>query len=599
MKTTWQIWSLCFTLSFIIETDSHNLPHFNIYQFTTDYASKFPFYSGYFYPGLSSLYDGDDRNNDRDSVIINKVPVISYGTSYFYDTGSGGSVNLNSQCPVIKSNCGTNLYRSFDGSCNNLQKPLLGAANTQYGRLLPPKYSDGVGSPPLSVTGEPLPNPRILSISIFPNFEVEDHFLTLATMQWGQLVTHDMSFASGSSLSEQRAGRCCGNDGSSQGAVNFQNGPQECFPVFVPQDDVLAQHFGSQCVTFARTRTDRLLGCPMRRKSAEQVSIVNHWLDGSIVYGSDDETARSLRTFSKGKLITESREGREWPPTNVNRSMICEGLSQNGFGSCYASGYKNLVKRGIIYNDNKYGYVDDYDENVDPSVLNEHATAAFRLFHTNIQGFIELVSENRFNHGSIRLSDHYNDPTIIEESNNFDDLVRGLASQPQRATDQYLTSEVTDFLFRNGETIGFDLKTIDIQRGRDHGLPSYNDLRAYCGFKRAENFNDFLDHIDLENVNRLKKYYAHPDDVDLVVGGAIEKLVPETISGPTYLCIMLEQFYRTRVSDRFFYERGNNVGSFTPAQLIEIKKSSLARLLCDNSDKVLSMQPKAFQVLTE
>lgn len=145
--------------------------------------------------------------------------------------------------------------------------------------------------------------------------------------------------------------------------------------------------------------------------------------------------------------------------------------------------------------------------------------------------FYRLVTENRFNHGSIRLSDHYNDPTIIEESNNFDDLVRGLASQPQRATDQYLTSEVfiyeiehkkkkkmsflllllllllqvTDFLFRNGETIGFDLKTIDIQRGRDHGLPSYNDLRAYCGFKRAENFNDFLDHIDLEVIKQTNK----------------------------------------------------------------------------------------------
>lgn len=35
------------------------------------------------------------------------------------------------------------------------------------------------------------------------------------------------------------------------------------------------------------------------------------------------------------------------------------------------------------------GYSHDYDPTVDPSVLNEHATAAFRYFHTNIAGFLQ------------------------------------------------------------------------------------------------------------------------------------------------------------------------------------------------------------------
>jgi len=32
------------------------------------------------------------------------------------------------------------IYRSYDGTCNNLKYPILGAANTPYSRFLPPAY---------------------------------------------------------------------------------------------------------------------------------------------------------------------------------------------------------------------------------------------------------------------------------------------------------------------------------------------------------------------------------------------------------------------------------------------------------------------------
>ena len=37
-----------------------------------------------------------------------------------------------------------NAYRSVDGTCNNLQNPLWGAATTAFRRILPPYYEDGV-----------------------------------------------------------------------------------------------------------------------------------------------------------------------------------------------------------------------------------------------------------------------------------------------------------------------------------------------------------------------------------------------------------------------------------------------------------------------
>lgn len=69
-----------------------------------------------------------------------------------------------------------------------------------------------------------------------------------------------------------------------------------------------------------------------------------------------------------------------------------------------------------------------------------------------------------------------------------------------------------------------------------------------------------------QNVEILKSLYRHPNDVDLVVGGSLEKLVPGTLTGPVFLCIMLKQFYITRVSDRYFFEAGGQTGSFTLGQ---------------------------------
>lgn len=61
--------------------------------------------------------------------------------------------------------------------------------------------------------------------------------------------------------------------------------------------------------------------------------------------------------------------------------------------------------------------------------------------------------------------------------------------------------------------------------------------------------------------------YASPQDVDLVVGGSLERNVPGAMAGPTFLCILTEQFYRTRVGDRYFYENGADPNiAFSPGE---------------------------------
>ena len=64
----------------------------------------------------------------------------------------------------------------------------------------------------------------------------------------------------------------------------------------------------------------------------------------------------------------------------------------------------------------------------------------------------------------------------------------------------------------------------NIQRGRDHGLPGYNEFRVRCGLPRLCSFVDPPRNFDIprESLRVLASLYQHPDDVDLFVGAIAE-----------------------------------------------------------------------------
>ena len=70
-----------------------------------------------------------------------------------------------------------------------------------------------------------------------------------------------------------------------------------------------------------------------------------------------------------------------------------------------------------------------------------------------------------------------------------------MTTQPHETTDINFDVEIKHFLFRRGMPFGADLRAIDIQRNRDHGLASYNDFREFCGIRRASSWDDYLDLI--------------------------------------------------------------------------------------------------------
>lgn len=84
----------------------------------------------------------------------------------------------------------------------------------------------------------------------------------------------------------------------------------------------------------------------------------------------------------------------------------------------------------------------------------------------------------------------------------------------------------------------------------------------------------------------------------MFVGGLLESSEDDAVVGPTFRDIIADQFSRLRRGDRYFYDNDATVnpGHFSPQQLREIKKISMARIICDNSDRIalITQSPHAF-----
>ncbi|ESO87606.1 hypothetical protein LOTGIDRAFT_235056 [Lottia gigantea] len=129
-----------------------------------------------------------------------------------------------------------------------------------------------------------------------------------------------------------------------------------------------------------------------------------------------------------------------------------------------------------------------------------------------------------------------------------------------------------------------DLAAINIQRGRDHGLPGYNEIRQTYGLNRLGNWSDINPDLT-EILEKLRELYDNdtaPDNLDIFTGGLLE--TTDDGLGPLFKAITIEQFERIRDGDRFWFENRNN-GIFSDAEIEEIKQITLKDII-DNTTNI-------------
>ena len=159
---------------------------------------------------------------------------------------------------------------------------------------------------------------------------------------------------------------------------------------------------------------------------------------------------------------------------------------------------------------------------------------------------------------------------------------------------------VREELIFEGPDGGFsgDLTAINVQRGRDHGLPPYVEFLKACGKPRIKTFGQLCGLKVMSNtaVQRLRRAYRSVRDIDLFAGAMNESPLRGSAVGFTLGCILTQQFRNLRRGDRFWYENQDQKVGFTLQQLKQIRKVTLARVLCDNVDGYRWSQRRAFVV---
>ena len=235
-----------------------------------------------------------------------------------------------------------------------------------------------------------------------------------------------------------------------------------------------------------------------------------------------------------------------------------------------------------------------YNPSIDPSLPDAFSAAAFRFGHSMVQPFFERLDENfrSIPAGPIFLNEAFFNVDEYRNNGGTDPVLRGLLTTPPRQVDEFLNSVLTNTLFSPDPNIpGFDLASTNIQRGRDHGLPTYLTWKQWATDRcnlTSDGFRNELTEI------HLLQTYGSLDNVDLFVGGLAESPLPGALVGAVIACIFSNTFINVRDGDRFFYENSDpNTGLYTPEQIAEIERTSLSRIICDNSE-LTEVQENAF-----
>ncbi|HAX75240.1 MAG TPA: peroxiredoxin [Cyanobacteria bacterium UBA11372] len=530
-------------------------------------------------------------------------------------------------------------FRTFDGYGNNIDRPTWGTTNSQLQRLLPTAYGDGYSSPRTTdENGKLLPNARDIS-----NVVIDQHGQSIPNSRlasawiwvWGQFIDHDLS------LTEPK--------------------PQsELFPITVkPDDPLLTPNALFPFIPFQRNDAAPGTGTNPNNPR-QQINELNSYIDASTIYGTDAERANFLRANDgTGKLRSQITSVGELLPFNdpnhplrnanpffappeslfiagepranqnlgllpvhtlflrehnrlaeiiaaerdINSKATAAGLSKDEYIYQRARAIVGAEIQAITYNeflpsflgDNALDKYTGYHPDVNPTILNEFSNAAFRA-HTLVSPQYQRINNDGTSLEPIPfLTGMFNPQPILNQG--IDSLLLGISTQTAQKADS-LVIDALRLLRTPDGSLTLDLPALDIQRGRDHGLPSYNDARNALNLGQYNSFDQIAS--DSETAQRLRNIYGlnpdgsdNVDAVDLVVGGICEDPVNGGMMGQVFSEIVAEQFTRLRDGDRFFYLNSDNPNPDIVALAPKLKHLHLSDIIRWNTD-ITNIQDNVF-----
>eukprot|EP00112_Aurelia_sp_Birch-Aquarium-sp1_P019096 Seg466.3 transcript_id=Seg466.3/GoldUCD/mRNA.D3Y31 product="Peroxinectin A" protein_id=Seg466.3/GoldUCD/D3Y31 len=127
-----------------------------------------------------------------------------------------------------------------------------------------------------------------------------------------------------------------------------------------------------------------------------------------------------------------------------------------------------------------------------------------------------------------------------------------MVREPAQKIDTLMIDELRNVLFPAGRHNGLDLASMNIQRGRDHGLPDFNSVRKLLGLKAYTTFSEITKNKKI--AAKLESLYKQINNIDLWVGGLAEDHKEGSELGETFHFIFREGVLRVRDGDRLWYE---------------------------------------------
>ena len=487
--------------------------------------------------------------------------------------------------------------RSIDGSGNNLAHASWGQTGTDYIRIAAVAYGDGVSSP----AGADRPSAREISNGIHDQqgeSVVNDRMMSAMVYAWGQFIDHDLDLT--------------------------VSGTTESLPIAVPTGDSSFDPLGTGTKTISMKRSvfDSATGTSTSNPR-QQVNAITAWMDGSMIYGSDATTAASLRTMQGGQMKTSAgnllptdaagnflagdvRVGENPELTSLqtlfvrehnrtaarialanptwNDEKVFQGARAWVIGEVQAITVNEWLPS--IMGNNPLKAYSGYKPNVNPAIANEFATAGFRFGHSIVGSDIEFLDNNGNEIAEpVSLAEAFFNPTIVA-THGIEPLLKYLVSDLTQEMDVKVVDELRNFLFGAPGQGGLDLASLNIQRGRDHGLNDYNTTRAAYGLPKVTNFAQITNDVAVQT--KLEQLYGSVNNIDLWVGVMAEKHLPGASVGALAKAIMVDQFTRVRDGDRFWYQN-----TFKGNDLKALNGTTLSKLILANTG-LTNIQSTAF-----